>query len=200
MNSIIKRHLLNNEDFYKDKNSITVFGFWIYLMSDLIVFSCLFSIYFVLSDFKSYQMIEKYFFNISVVIETFILLISSVTCSFSIFFLYTKKKKIVNFWLFITFILGLLFFLMEFFHFFQLINLGYTPKLNAFLSSWFILLGTHLLHIFFALIWIIFMFISFKTKGFNQTNRIRLHCLGYFWHFLDIIWILIFNFIFLLGL
>lgn len=139
---------------YNIKNN-TLFGFWIYLMSDCILFATLFSVYVVLKDGVAYGPNIKDIFNLSyVLIETLLLFFSSITYTLVILYLYNNNKKLVNIWLILTFLFGLLFLFMEIYEFIHLINDGYGPNRSGFLSSFFALLGTHGLHVIFGLIWI----------------------------------------------
>ncbi|UNB92370.1 MAG: cytochrome o ubiquinol oxidase subunit III [gamma proteobacterium endosymbiont of Trioza apicalis] len=184
---------------YNTKNN-TLFGFWIYLMSDCILFATLFSVYVVLKDGVAYGPNIKDIFNLSyVLIETLLLFFSSITYTLVILYLYNNNKKLVNIWLILTFLFGLLFLFMEIYEFIHLINDGYGPNRSGFLSSFFALLGTHGLHVIFGLIWILVMIMHIKFYGINKINKISLKCLGLFWHFLDIIWICLFTIVYLMG-
>lgn len=191
---IDKRH--NNKKFEKE-SSIQIFAFWVYLMSDLVLFSCLFIVYSVLVNNVASGPKGKDIFDLNfVLIESFFLLFSSMTYKLAI-----HKKKIysMNFWLFITFVLGLGFLIMEVYEFHNLISLHFGPNRSAFLSSFFTLVGTHGIHVLFGLGWIVVMMIHIYYSGITITNQTRLICLGFFWHFLDLIWICVFTIVYLLG-
>lgn len=175
-----------------------IFGFWIYIMSDCILFATLFIVYSVFSTHIFGGPTPKEIFNIPFVfIETLLLLTSSFT--FSLSMLHNKKNNII-FWLWITFILGLSFILMEVYEFHKLYSENYIWNQSAFLSSFFTLIGTHGSHVFIGLIWIITMI--FQMKNYNTHKNIiivKIKTLGLFWHFLDIIWILVFSIVYLFG-
>lgn len=179
----------------------TIFGFWLYIMSDCILFASLFATYAVLYNNTAGAVTGKDIFILPfILIETCCLLFSSFT--YSIAMLYAKKlyAKQTKLWISITFILGLLFVNMEIYEFYHLIKSGNNPCTSAFLSSFFILVGTHGLHVIIGLIWILIMLIHIFHTGLTYVNQIRLECLSLFWHFLDIIWICVFTEIYLIGM
>ncbi|URJ25310.1 cytochrome o ubiquinol oxidase subunit III [Candidatus Blochmannia ocreatus] len=172
-------------------------------MSDCILFASLFTIYAVLShgmmDCLVMHNKEEIFSIPFVFIETCCLLFSSI--SYGQVMIYVKKVNIkqINVWMLITFILGLFFISMECYEFYHLIKAGNTPSSNAFFSAFFVLVGTHGIHVVIGMIWIVLMVIHIMYKGLTYINRIRLQCLSLFWHFLDIIWICVFTEVYLLG-
>nr|BET44358.1 MAG: cytochrome o ubiquinol oxidase subunit III [Candidatus Aschnera chinzeii] len=193
----------NNINHYHHDDNINqtkLFGFWIYLMSDLIIFACLFATYIVLTNNADSFPTGKEIFNIPyVLIETIFLLLSSITCCIAMCMLLKNNINLIILWLLITLLLGLIFIIMELFEFYQLISLGYTPSKNAFLSSYFTLVSIHGIHVIIGLLWIIIIIINIKINGINHLNETRLHCLSLFWHFLDIIWICVYSIVYLLG-
>lgn len=172
-----------------------VFGFWIYLMSDCVLFATLFAT-FAMLNFNH----GNHIFDLPMVlIETFCLLTSSFTFGLAMHSMSQEKKIHLIIWLAVTFILGLTFIFLEIHDFFQLIATGKGPNQNAFWSAFFTLVGTHGLHVFFGLLWMAVMIVKIFKKGLSLTNQTRLILLSLFWHFLDIIWICIFTFVYLLG-
>ncbi|QOI11184.1 cytochrome o ubiquinol oxidase subunit III [Blochmannia endosymbiont of Colobopsis nipponica] len=185
----------------KKIEDIKIFGFWIYLMSDCILFAALFASYVVLKNNIINGPLSEDIFKLPLVFaETYCLLFSSLTYDIAILNMNNNKTKKTIFWLNVTFLFGFSFILMEYYEFNHLINEGYGPWRNAFFSGFFALIGTHGLHVISGLIWIIVMILHILYRGLNYTNRIRLECLSLFWHFLDIIWILIFTAVYLIGL
>lgn len=179
----------------------TIFGFWLYIMSDCILFASLFAVYAVLCNNTADAAIGKNIFILPFIFaETCLLLLSSLTCGISM--IHAKKSciKKTTLWISITFILGLLFINMEIYEFYHLIQSGNNPCASAFLSAFFILVGTHGVHVFTGLIWIIIMLMQIFYRGLTDTNQIRLECLSLFWHFLDIIWICVFTEVYLIGM
>lgn len=184
-------------NFHENK---TVFGFWLYILSDCILFASLFAMHIVLSNNYLPLSENKDIFNLTLVfIETCCLLLSSFTCSKGI--IYAKTNNIAKFttWMIQTLLLGLCFISIEIYEFYHLIELQYNPSRNAFFSSFFVLIGTHGIHVISGLIWIIIMMIHIFLRGFIHINLIRLQCLSLFWHFLDIIWICVFTEVYLIG-
>jgi len=179
----------------------TVFGFWIYIMTDCILFATLFAVYGALGRHFYGGPTGKDIFNLPyVLVETFCLLISSVTYGMAMLALYKQAKKQVISWLLITFLFGLTFVTMEINEFHHLIAEGHGPDKSAFLSSFFTLVATHGLHVTCGLIWMAVMMVQvLKSHELGTTIRKRLTCLSLFWHFLDIVWICVFTFVYLLG-
>ena len=132
-------------------------------------------------------------------VETFCLLISSVTYGFAMLAYYQKRVAAVQGWLAITFLFGLAFVGMEINEFAHLIHEGYGPDRSAFLSAFFALVATHGLHVTFGLIWMVVLMLQIRQKGLTSKNGTRLLCLSLFWHFLDIIWICVFTVVYLMG-
>lgn len=183
-----------------DMGKTKVFGFWIYLMSDCILFACLFATYAVLANGTAGGPTGKDIFELKfVLVETFLLLFSSVTYGMAMIAMKKRKVGSVNIWLFLNFLLGLSFVAMEIYEFHHLIVEGFGPERSAFLSSFFALVATHGLHVSIGLIWIIIMIIQVSQRGLTSINTTRLMCLSLFWHFLDVIWICVFTLVYLLG-
>lgn len=183
-----------------DTVAMQMFGFWLYLMSDLIVFATLFATFVVLGRNYAGGPTGKELFDLSFVLgETLILLFSSVTYGLAVSAMHEGKKKWVLIGLAVTFLLGLAFVLMELREFHGLIAEGHGPDRSAFLSSFFTLVGTHGTHVTFGLIWMAVMMVQVTVKGLTVPVRSRLIRLSMFWHFLDIVWIGIFSVVYLMG-
>lgn len=184
-------------DFVIDTKKIL--GFWIYLMSDCIIFGTIFSVYFVMAQSVSIHFIIKNVFDISyVMIETVVLLLSSIFYGMVLSYINQFKMLKVRLYLLITFFLGLIFIIMEFNELYSLCIKQYGPSKNSFFSAYFALLGIHALHVVAGLIWIVLIFFQ-SLFSLTNTTRNNYICLGFFWHFIDIIWICIFNFVYLAG-
>lgn len=184
----------------RDKEDSKIFGFWVYLMSDCVVFTCLFATYAVLVHGTAGGPSGKDIFNLPfVLVETFLLLSSSLTYGMAMIAMHQGNKSKVKVWLLLTFLFGLCFLGMEFYEFHHLISQGFGPQRSAFLSAFFTLVGTHGLHVIIGLVWIILMMIQVSKRGLTTTNQTRLMCLSLFWHFLDIIWICVFTVVYLMG-
>lgn len=175
-------------------------GFWLYLMSDLVIFGTLFATYAVLGGSYAGGPTGKELFNIPfVLVETLLLLLSSISYGLIMPGLYDGNKRWVLVGLAITFILGLGFVLMEIYEFHHLIAAGHGPSVSAFLSSYFTLVGTHGAHVSFGLVWMAVMMVQVAFKGLTMPVQSRLIRLSMFWHFLDIVWIGIFSIVYLMG-
>lgn len=185
---------------HHDAGETKVFGFWIYLMSDCILFASLFATYAVLVNGTAGGPSGKDIFDLKfVLVETFLLLFSSITYGMAMIAMNKGKVGGVNTWLFLTFLFGLGFVAMEIYEFHHLIAEGFGPDRSAFLSSFFALVGTHGLHVTSGLIWIIVLMIQVSKFGLTATNKTRLMCLSLFWHFLDVVWICVFTVVYLMG-
>ncbi len=184
-----------------EASSRVVFGFWVYILSDCILFSMIFATYAVLHG-NTYggPGTHELFTNMPYVLtETFILLTSSFTYGLAMLGAHKGNKNQVIMWLVITFILGASFICMEVNEFHHLISEGNGPSRSAFLSSFFTLVGTHGLHVTCGLIWMILLMLQVNKHGLTAMTTRKLTCLSLFWHFLDIVWIFVFTIVYLMG-
>ena len=178
-----------------------LFGFWIYLMSDLIIFAVLFATFAVLSGNLAARPGPKQLFELPYLfLETMFLLVSSVTYGLAMVGAQSGKTKLVFVLLLVTFGLGLGFVTMELNEFHTLILDGNGPSQSGFLSAFFTLVGTHGLHVSCGLLWMIVMMVQVLKKGLSAGVVSRLTRLSLFWHFLDIVWVGVFTFVYLVGL
>ncbi|MCB5184208.1 cytochrome o ubiquinol oxidase subunit III [Methylobacillus gramineus] len=185
---------------HHDAESTKIFGFWIYLMTDCILFATIFATYAVLSGSFAGGPTGKDIFELDYVLgETFLLLFSSITYGMAMIAQHKGNKAGVLKWLAVTFLFGLGFIVMEINEFHHLIHQGFGPDRSAFLSAFFTLVGTHGLHVTCGLIWMAVMMAQVASKGLTTTNNTRLMCLSLFWHFLDIVWICVFTVVYLMG-
>ncbi|MGF6660861.1 cytochrome o ubiquinol oxidase subunit 3 [Paraburkholderia atlantica] len=200
MNTQTLKHLYASEHHDHDAGSVKVLGLWVYLMSDCILFGSLFASYAVLTSAFAGGPGPRDIFELPyVLVETFALLLSSITYGYAMLAVHRRDQKAVLRWLALTFLLGAAFIGMEINEFHHLISLGYGPQRSAFLSGFFALVGTHGLHVASGLIWMAVIQHQVATKGLTATNITRLSCLSLFWHFLDLVWICVFTIIYLLG-
>ncbi|SMD02689.1 cytochrome bo3 quinol oxidase subunit 3 [Fulvimarina manganoxydans] len=175
-------------------------GFWIYLMSDCLIFAVLFATYGVLSGNYAAGPGPHDLFELPLVaLNTTMLLLSSITYGFAMIGMQHDRQKQVMVWLAITGLFGLAFLGIEIYEFAHLIMEGATPQRSGFLSAFFTLVGTHGLHVTFGLIWLVVLLVQIQQRGLIADNRRRLMCLSMFWHFLDVVWIGVFTFVYLLG-
>ena len=185
---------------HNDTKSTQTFGFWVYLMTDCVLFAILFATYAVLHNSTFGGASGRSIFNLSyVLIETFILLLSSYTSGLAMLAAFQNKKSEVIAWFSTTFILGASFLAMELSEFSHLIHDGNSFRASGFLSSYFTLVATHGLHITFGLIWMLVLLFQVIRRGLPEKTLNRLTLLSMFWHFLDIIWIFIFTIVYLMG-
>jgi cytochrome o ubiquinol oxidase subunit 3 len=178
----------------------TLLGFWLYLMSDCLVFACLFAAYGVLGRNYAGGPTGAELFELPLVaVNTSLLLLSSITYGFAMLEMQRKRVAPVLAWLAVTGLLGMGFISLELYEFAHLIHEGAGPQRSAFLSSFFTLVGTHGLHVSFGIIWLVVLMFQVGRKGLIAENRRRLMCLSMFWHFLDVVWIGVFSFVYLMG-
>ncbi len=178
----------------------TMLGFWLYLMSDCLIFAVLFATYAVLGRNYAAGPSPADLFDLPLVaINTSMLLLSSITYGFAMLQMERKEKGATLFWLGVTGIFGLVFLGLELYEFAHLIHEGAGPTRSAFLSCFFTLVGTHGLHVTFGIIWLITLMVQVSMHGLIPENRRRLMCLSMFWHFLDVVWIGVFSFVYLMG-
>jgi cytochrome o ubiquinol oxidase subunit 3 len=178
----------------------TVFGFWVYLMTDCILFASLFAVYAVLRNNTFGGPSGSDLFSLPYVLaETLVLLTSSFTCGLAMLAMQQQRKTQVLGWFAVTFLLGVAFLALELTEFHHLAAEGNSWRRNGFLSSYFTLVGTHGLHITAGLLWMVVLLGKVANNGLTAVNTRRLMLLSMFWHFLDVIWIFIFSIVYLLG-
>jgi len=179
----------------------TMLGFWIYLMSDCLIFAVLFAMYGVLGSSYAAGPSPKDLFDLPLVaLNTTMLLLSSITYGFAMLTMQKKQVAATQIWLAVTGLFGLAFIGIELFEFHHMIEEGAGPQRSAFLSSFFTLVGTHGLHVSVGLIWLVTLMVQVAKRGLVPANERRLMCLSLFWHFLDVIWIGVFTFVYLMGM
>lgn len=185
---------------HPDTIEVQTLGFWIYLMSDLILFATLFATYVVLGHNYAGGPTGKELFDLPyVAVETFILLTSSLTYGLAMVAVHNGRKQLILLGLAITFLLGIGFVGMEIHEFLGMISAGHGPDRSAFLSSYFTLVGTHGAHVTAGLIWMAVVIAQVLLKGLTSHVQSHLIRLSMFWHFLDIVWIAIFSVVYLRG-
>jgi cytochrome o ubiquinol oxidase subunit 3 len=183
----------------QESDNKTLFGFWVYLMTDCVLFASLFATYAVLHNNaftgpSGHKLFDLHY----ALIETMILLTSSFSCGLAILSSRTKNLKQVYIWLSATFILGVSFLVMELSEFSKFAHMGDSWRRSGFLSAYFTLVGTHGLHITIGLLWLLVMMFRLKG-GLTRRNTRQLTMFSIFWHFLDVIWIFIFTVVYLMS-
>jgi cytochrome o ubiquinol oxidase subunit 3 len=196
---MVTEHEINHlKDHEAVANDRVMFGFWIYLMTDLLMFAVLFAVYAVLHSHTLGSETGRDLFSLPLALtETLILLTSSFTCGIAMIFARKGNKMQTLLWFGITFALGLAFLSLEMREFTEFIHEGHTLRSNAFLSSFFVLVGTHGLHITSGLLWMGTTLVFIIKRGLNSHLVRKLALLSLFWHFLDIVWIFIFTIVYL---
>ena len=188
------------EEEHEHSGGSTMLGFWIYLMSDCLIFAVLFACYGVLGRSYAAGPSGADLFDLPLVaVNTSMLLLSSITCGFAMLEMERNRKGATLAWLAVTALFGVAFVGLELYEFAHLIHEGAGPQRSAFLSSFFTLVGTHGLHVTVGIVWMITMMVQVAQHGLIPDNKRRLMCLSLFWHFLDVIWIGVFTFVYLLG-
>jgi cytochrome o ubiquinol oxidase subunit 3 len=177
---------------------VAAFGFWLFLLSDIIIFSALFAAYAVLSgETNGGPSAAELFDKRHVLIETSCLLASSFTCGMMMIAIEKREAALTYFWALVTAALGVVFLSLEFSEFADMVHKGAGPTRSAFLSSFFTLVGTHGAHVTVGVAWLVVMMAQVATLGFRPMVVRRMVCFSLFWHALDIVWIGVFTVVYL---
>jgi cytochrome o ubiquinol oxidase subunit III len=179
---------------------VAAYGFWIFLLSDIVMFSALFASYAVLAKATAGGPTGAQLFSQqSAAMETAFLLLSSYTCGLMSLAANSRHQLGIVLSAASTFLLGAAFLTLELREFHSMIAIGATPQSSAFLSAFFTLVGCHGLHVTIGMIWLVLMMIQLAMWGFRPVVERRLLCFALFWHALDIIWVMIFTVVYLMG-
>jgi cytochrome o ubiquinol oxidase subunit 3 len=184
---------------HDDHEGLKVLGFWIFLVTDCLLFATLFATYAVLHTHTNGGFTAKEFDVPGFIAETFILLISSFTSGLAVLAMHKGDKKGLIDWLIVTAILGALFVGFEINEFSRMASEGATISKSAFLTSFFTLVGTHGLHVTFGILWMIGLIIQLSKKGITSVTKRKISIISLYWHFLDAVWIFIFTVVYLMG-
>ncbi|MGH1573274.1 cytochrome o ubiquinol oxidase subunit III [Methylobacterium sp. P31] len=178
----------------------TMLGFWLYLMSDCLIFATLFATYGVLGRSYAAGPTPKELFDLpGIAVNTAMLLFSSITYGFAMLEMDRDRIKQTQVWLAVTGLFGAAFVFLEIREFVHLFHEGAPPWRSAFLSSFYTLVSTHGLHVSMGILWLIVLMVQVRKHGLIVENKRRLMCLSMFWHFLDLIWIGVFTVVYLMG-
>lgn len=178
----------------------TLLGFWMYLMSDCFIFAALFVAYAVLgANYAGGPTGAEVLDLPGLAVNTALLLVSSVVFGFAMLQMQRRNKGAMIGWLIVAGVLAAAFVGLEIREFLGMIAEGASPDRSAFLSSFFTLVGTHGLHVTVGCLWLIVLIVQVARFGLNEANIRRLHCLSMFWHFLDLIWVGVFSYVYLVG-
>ncbi|MGE8502413.1 MAG: cytochrome o ubiquinol oxidase subunit III [Pseudomonas sp.] len=195
-------HGHDGHEHHHDTSGIKLFGFWVYLMTDLLIFATVFATFAVLSNSFAGGPTAKEMLGGGlhlVLVETFALLFSSITYGMAMLATYRGDKGAVLRWLGITFLFGVAFISIELYEFRHLIHEGAGPQVSAYWSAFFTLVGTHGLHVSAGLLWMLVLMFQVGSRGLTDTNKTRVGLLSLFWHFLDVVWICVFTVVYLMG-
>ena len=182
------------------KSIVVPYGFWLFVLSDMVLFSALFATYASLAHATDGGPVSNHLFHRDLVaVETMALLISSFVCGLAMITAKRANMMWTQIWMLVTAALGLVFLFIEIYEFTTMIGEGAGPQRSAFLSAFFTLVGCHGAHVTAGLLWIGTMMAQIWAKGFQPHIMRRLLCLSVFWHALDIIWVAIFTIVYLIG-
>ncbi|WP_342152733.1 cytochrome (ubi)quinol oxidase subunit III [Methylorubrum sp. SB2] len=182
------------------KRIVVAYGFWIFILSDIVMFAAFFAAYAVLVGGTADGPKPHELFDLTdVAIETGLLLASSFTCGVATLALAARRMALFQAMMAVTFGLGAGFLALELMEFVDLIARGAGPSRSAFLSAFFTLVGCHGLHVGIGLLWLLTMMAQVLAKGFRDDILRRTACFALFWHALDIVWVGVFSVVYLLG-
>lgn len=188
-------------EYRTEQSRMNILGFWIFLGAEIVLFATLFSVYAVLSGRYAGGPTQQDMFVIKdVMIQTLLLLTSSFTCGIAILEMRRGSLKGLLGWLIVTLLLGAGFLYMEINEFAHYVHTGATMQTSAYLSSFFVLLGTHGLHVTMGIGWAVMVIIQLLQRGLTPVTARKTFIIGLYWHFLDVVWIFIFTFVYLKGL
>jgi cytochrome o ubiquinol oxidase subunit III len=184
---------------HADQEELKVLGFWIFLVTDCLLFATFFSAYAVLHTHTNGGFTSREFDVSGFIMETFILLISSFTSGIAVLAMHRGNKKALIGWLMVTALLGAVFVGLELNEFTSMVREGAAISGSAFLTSFFCLVGTHGAHVSFGILWMIGLMIQLSRKGITTVTKRKISIISLYWHFLDAVWIFIFTVVYLMG-
>ena len=188
-------------EYRTEENRLKILGFWIFLAAEIMLFATLFTVYLILWNRTGNGPEGKDIFALSGILwETFILLTSSFTIGIAINAMRLGMKKAMMWMIGITLMLGAAFIGIEIYEFFHYVHEGATLQTSAFTSSLLVLLGTHGAHVTFGLFWGLAILLQLRKRGLNEKTANKTFIYSLYWHFLDVVWIFIFSFVYLKGL
>ncbi|XJZ25765.1 cytochrome o ubiquinol oxidase subunit III [Bacillota bacterium Lsc_1132] len=199
MQQSVSTHASGHDHGHVDQEELKVLGFWIFLVTDVLLFATFFAAYAVLRTHTNGGFTAKDFDIPTFVIETFILLISSFTSGLAVLSMHKNNKKALISWLVVTAALGAVFVGLEISEFTRMVAEGATISKSAFLTSFFSLVGTHGLHVSFGILWMIGLIFQLSKKGITPVTKRKISIISLYWHFLDAVWIFIFTIVYLMG-
>lgn len=189
----------DHEHGHVDQEELKILGFWIFLVTDCLLFATFFSAYAVLHNHTNGGFTSKEFDIPGFIIETFVLLVSSFTSGLAVLQMHKGNKKGLIGWLLVTAALGAVFVGLEINEFTTMASEGASLTKSAFLTSFFSLVGTHGCHVTFGIFWMIGLIIQISSKGITTVTKRKISIISLYWHFLDAVWIFIFTVVYLMG-
>ncbi|MDB5084476.1 MAG: cytochrome o ubiquinol oxidase subunit [Bacilli bacterium] len=187
-------------EYSHEEGAMKIFGFWVFLASDLILFACLFATYTILKTHTAGGPGPANLYDVrGFTEETFILLTSSFTCGLATHEMRKGNRTWMSIWLVITMMLGLAFISLEVNEFVTYVSIGATMQRSAFLSAFFTLVGTHGCHVSLGIVWMLAILIQVIQRGINATTARKIFIVSLYWHFLDVVWVFIFSVVYLPG-
>ncbi|MBB6283001.1 cytochrome aa3 quinol oxidase subunit III [Geobacillus subterraneus] len=188
-------------EYRTEESRLNILGFWIFLGAEVVLFATLFATYLVLFQRTGSGPTAQELFQVKdVLIETLLLLTSSFTCGLAIFEMRRGRLAGLLAWLLVTLLLGAGFIAFEIREFIHYVHEGATMQTSAFLSSFFVLVGTHGAHVSLGIGWMILIIIQLLQRGFTPKTARKVFIVSLYWHFLDVVWIFIFTLVYLLGM
>ena len=188
-------------EYSTEENNLKIFGFWVFLGAEIMLFGTLFASYFTLVDRTGSGPTGAEIFEITpVLIETFVLLTSSFTIGLAIHAMRLGSKKATINFMVITLLLGAVFLGVEIYEFYHYVHVGAGLTVSAFTSILLTTLGTHGLHVTMGLFWGLLLVYQIAKRGLNSVTAGKTFVFSLYWHFLDVVWIFIFSFIYLKGM
>jgi len=185
---------------HPDLEGMRTFGFWIYLMTDVILFGTFFATYIVLQGNTNGGPGPADLFRIGdVIVSTFILLTSSYTCGLALLAMNKGNKRALLGWLGVTAVLGIAFLGLEIGEFAHMVSEGATMGTSAFLSAFYTLVGTHGIHVTIGIVWMAGVMLQISRRGITPVTKRKVNIISLFWHFLDVVWIFVFTVVYLMG-
>jgi cytochrome o ubiquinol oxidase subunit 3 len=185
---------------HQDLEALRLMGFWIFLITDIIIFGTLFATYMVLNGNTAGGPTPSELFEMpGVIAETFILLTSSFTSGLAVLSMNQGNRKGLIGWLAITALLGASFISLEITEFVKLVHEGAAISTSAYWSAFFTLVGTHGLHVSIGLVWMVALMIQLGRHGINSVTRRKVNVISLYWHFLDVVWIFVFTIVYMMG-
>lgn len=199
MQQSVSAHVSDHDHGHVDQEGLKILGFWIFLVTDCLLFATLFATYAVLHTHTNGGFTGKEFDVPGFVLETFILLISSFTSGLAVLQMHKGNKKGLIGWLIVTVLLGAAFVGLEINEFAHMAAEGASISKSAFLTSFFTLVGTHGLHVSVGIFWMIGLIIQLSRRGITSVTQRKISMISLYWHFLDAVWIFIFTVVYLMG-